>query len=149
MIIAQRLCGGIRLARVEYYLRNKGHTTGQLHEPFQTWEVGPTKAILLGVANPEDGIGSCFKALPGEEIFAAIHRQATGWFGPNGETPFYKLDQAPLTFYLRIARPIQSFAWRAVANPGAKWDVDAAMGVSQLAVLTPATRSHLPNGSPS
>lgn len=69
------------------------------------WKITKTEAVRIGVANPRTGPGSYFRAETGEEIFDAIRRQATSWFGPNGENPFHRTDLGPGEYYPRMARP--------------------------------------------
>jgi hypothetical protein len=60
----------------------------------------------MGVGNPETGIGTYFKAEPGENIWDCIRRQ-TPWLDPRAtEGFFYPMACSPGEFYPRIARPI-------------------------------------------
>ncbi len=72
----------------------------------QIWKIEDDEAELLGVSNPKFGPGSYFKANPGETVWDAIRRQATGWLEPEGHNPFYEIDLAPGQYYPRIARPL-------------------------------------------
>lgn len=74
--------------------------------PPQAWEITETEAIRIGVANPRQNPGCYFQANDGEDIFTAIKRNANGWFGSNGESPFHKTSLAPGQYYPRMARPI-------------------------------------------
>ena len=53
----------------------------------EAWEISAIEATRLGIANAKGGPGCYFAAEPGEDIFDAIRRQASAWFGPNGESP--------------------------------------------------------------
>ncbi len=83
-----------------YYLR-----MGANDQPFGVWEISDTEALRIGVSNARNGPGTYFPAKPGEDIFDAIKRQADGWFGPNGESPFYKTRLEPGQYHPRMARP--------------------------------------------
>jgi hypothetical protein len=72
----------------------------------QIWKIDDQTATLLGVTNPERGIGSHFKANEGESIWDAIRRLAPGWLESEGHEPFCKLDLEPGQYYPRMARPV-------------------------------------------
>ena len=73
--------------------------------PLQVWKFEGDQAFVAGVSNPETYPGGYFKADPGETICAALRRQASFWFVPDGQNPFHKMDLEPGQFYPRMARP--------------------------------------------
>jgi hypothetical protein len=70
--------------------------------PPQVWWIDETEARRIGVGDPKQGLGTYFKAEPSETIRDAIYRQASGYFGPNGEWLFHKTNLGPGEFYPRI-----------------------------------------------
>jgi hypothetical protein len=103
----------------------------------QVWRIADDEAVQLGVTNPKEGPGSYFKAEPGEAIWSAIRRLATGWFEPEGTCPFHKLALVPGHYYPRIARPYMQkptdgLGW----NPNGRVEGSAiAVARGQLATL--------------
>jgi hypothetical protein len=73
--------------------------------PLQVWEFEVDRAFVVGVSNPETYPGGYFMVDPGETICAALRRQASFWFVPDGQSPFHKMDLEPGQFYPRMARP--------------------------------------------
>jgi hypothetical protein len=116
---------------MSFYIRTvPGH-------PHQAWKITDRAAHRLGVSNPEQGPGCYFRAEGHETIWDAIKRGATGWFEPDGVSPFHKTKLAPGQYYKRISRPIDqhpndSFGW----SPGADDDRDfIASAQTQLLTL--------------
>lgn len=103
----------------------------------QVWKIDDRKATRVGVSNPEGGAGTYFEADPGETIWDAIRRQATGWFGANGESPFYEAELNSGEFYPRIARPIDQHPHEAPGwSPCAQQEANVvATARGQLSVL--------------
>lgn len=94
-----QLAGG-RGKGLRYYLRE---TPNGLRGG--VWLITETEAVRVDKTNAVGGVGTHFTAAPGEDIFAAISRQATGWFGLNGENPFHEAELGPGKYYPRMARP--------------------------------------------
>lgn len=119
---------------MSYYLRMFSYPDRTIT---QVWNIEDDRATLLGVASPEQGVGSFYKADPGETIWEAIRRM-TPWFEPDGENPFHKINLEPGQYYPRIARPInQHFDGSPGWSPGALHEASAiAVAQSQLSVLT-------------
>jgi hypothetical protein len=74
-------------------------------QPRQVWVFDEKTATRIGVANPQGGAGTHFKADPGEDIWDCIRRQ-TPWLNPDvTEGHFHLMTLGPAEFYPRIARP--------------------------------------------
>ena len=77
-----------------------------LGQPRQVWVFKEQAAILTGVTNPEDGIGTYFKAQPGESFLECIGR-LTSWLKPEAtDGSFHEMKLGPAEFYPRMARPL-------------------------------------------
>lgn len=105
---------------------------------YQIWQFDNDLAVLVGVTNPEQTPGGSFRAQPGEPILDAIRRQATGWFGLNGESPFHKIDLVPGQYYPRMARPRSPHLKESPGiNPGEAIELNSiAVAHGQLNALT-------------
>jgi hypothetical protein len=116
---------------MSYYLRI------MLGAPLQVWWIDDTEARRIGAGDPKQGIGTYFKAEPGEVVWDAIYRQASGFFGPNRESPFHKTNLGPGEFYPRISRPIDQHPHDGIGwNRSAQVEADVvAMARGQLSVL--------------
>ena len=103
----------------------------------QAWKIDSAIASRVGIINPEHGLGSYFKAEPGETIWETIRKQ-TPWFEPDGQCPFHEARLQPGQYYPRIARPIDEHPHEAPGwSPGARHEADViAIALSQLIVLT-------------
>lgn len=106
--------------------------------PMQVWQIGNGVAVRVGVTNPETGLGTCFKAGPGETIWEAIKRNASGWFPPDGSNPFVQTVLGPGEFYPRMARPTDQNPTDALGwNPSAGIEANiTAIARGQLTALT-------------
>jgi hypothetical protein len=116
---------------MSYYIRI-------LNGPRQVWWLADDEAYQVGVGDPKQRPGAYFRADPGETIQNALLRQASGFFGPNGEWPFHFVKRAPGEFYPRILRPLDrdptySLGW----SVSAKLEPDVvATARGQLSALT-------------
>ncbi len=119
---------------MSYYLRMLSYPDRTIT---QAWNIEGDRATMLGVANPEQGVGSFFKAEAGETIWEAIRRM-TPWFEPDGQNPFHQVNLEPGQYYPRIARPIDQHPHEAPGwSPGTLQEASAiAVAQSQLSVLT-------------
>jgi hypothetical protein len=95
----------------------------------QVWWIDDNEARRVGIGDPKQGIGTYFKAEPGEAIRDAIYRQASGFFGPNGEWPFHQTNLGPGQFYPRISRPIDQHP-----HDGLGWNRSAEIEPNVVAV---------------
>lgn len=114
-----------------YFIRNMS-----LGSMGQVWDISDTKALCLSVTNAQLGPGTYFEAEPGEDIFDAIRRQASGFFPRSGENPFTRLELDPNRFFPRMSRRPRHLG--AFGHyPGYENDRDLiAASRSQLSVLT-------------
>jgi hypothetical protein len=88
-------------AEKRWYVRD--HIGGQ---PRQVWLFDGQTATRMGVSNPEAGVGTFFKAEPGENFWDCIRRQ-TPWLNSDvTEGSFHSMALGPGEYYPRIARPI-------------------------------------------
>lgn len=101
-----------------------------------TWKVDETEAIKLGVSNARNGAGTYFKAEPGETIWNAIRRMASGWLEAEGHLPFHKLKLTPGQYHPRMARPSDTDPHGPARNPAsASLDGYISLAQSQLLAL--------------
>jgi hypothetical protein len=116
---------------MSYFIRDvPGYAT-------QVWKFEDGCAVLMGVTNPENGVGTYFKAAPGETIWERI-RKLTPWFEPDGQNPFQETALEPGQFYPRIYRPILQGPADILgygSHPPLETDV-LSIARSQLTVLT-------------
>jgi len=104
----------------------------------QVWWIDDAEAYQLGVGDPKQRVGSHFRAGPGETIRDAIYREASGYFGPNGEWLFQEADLWPGQYFPRMARPLDQhpYAHMAYSPSGVMEPNIVAVGAVQLSVLT-------------
>ena len=95
---------------MSYYLRTADVALSQV------WWIDDTEARRIGVGDAKLIIGGYFKADPGENIWDAIYRQASGFFGPNGENPFVKTCLGPGEYYPRISRRFKGLTYDIIAQ---------------------------------
>jgi hypothetical protein len=119
---------------MNYYLR----VVPTQHGP-QThiWKFSDDVAERVGISNPEQGVGTYFKADPGETIWDAIRRM-TPWFDLGDPCPFHKCTLRPGEYYPRMARPnAEHPAETTGRNPGAQSEANfMAIARGQLTALT-------------
>lgn len=72
----------------------------------QLWEIARGRAVRMGIAAPEHGLGSYFEAKPDETIWDAIRRETPWLDGQANPGPFVPLSCTPGQFFPRMARPI-------------------------------------------
>lgn len=103
----------------------------------EPWKISPTKALRLGIHQPELTPGCHFEASEGETIWKVIERQ-TPWFKPKGVNPFHKLRLQAGQYYPRIARPGPSYPNEAPGESPDGYDYANVIAIarSQLIVLT-------------
>jgi hypothetical protein len=118
---------------MKYYIRRFETQNGM---STQVWKIDECSAVRVGVANPEGGPGTYFRASPGETICDPLRRM-TPWFEAE-ETPFHETVLKPGEYYPRMARPIDQYPDQAPGwSPGAQREVDTiAIGHGQLTALT-------------
>lgn len=122
-----------------FFLRRAFDAYGNHHpsSPREIWRIEKEDAVRLDVADPENGIGTFFKARSGEEIWAALRRHAPDWFTPDGTNPFTQTELNPGEYYPRIARPTSRHptapGWCPAAGPRGE---SVTIARSQLASLT-------------
>lgn len=106
--------------------------------PPQVWWIDEGEAYRIGIGDPKRSLASYFKAEPGEAIRDAIYRDASGFFGPNGEWPFQKTDLGPGEFYPRMSRPIDQHTHESPGwSPSAQIEPDiVAIARGQLSALS-------------
>lgn len=114
---------------MNYYLRQYLTPNGLFTE---VWKIDEDAAYRVGVTNP-----TVFKPTETEAIWDVL-RTRTGWFGPNGESPFHEARLQPGAFYPRMARPIDQHPDEAPGwSPGARIEANTmAITRGQLTVLT-------------
>jgi hypothetical protein len=102
----------------------------------QVWKIEDDIAVRVGITNPEQGVGTYFRADPGETIWDALRRM-TPWFEPDGQCPFHKAVLKPGEFYPRMARPVDQHPDEAPGwSPGARTEANViAIARGQLTAL--------------
>ena len=118
---------------MNYYTRRSETQNGT---STQVWKIDECSAVRVGVANPEGGPSTYFRANPGETIWGALRRM-TPWF-EGGENPFHETVLKPGEYYPRMARPIDQYPDEAPGwSPGTQREADTiAIGHGQLTALT-------------
>ncbi len=77
-----------------------------LKDKIQIWQFTNSRALLMGIANAENGVGTCFNAKCGGTVWDTI-REETSWLdGQEVPGPFVPLGHSPGQFFPRMARPI-------------------------------------------
>jgi len=117
-----------RAGQGSYYLRQCPAQSGQATE---VWKIDDDSAFRIGITGP-----TIFRADDGKTIWETLALK-TGWFGPNGESPFHDATLRPGQFYPRMARPIDQHPGEAPGwSPGAKTDTNyIAIARGQLTAL--------------
>jgi len=116
-----------------YYIRRFLTQSGS--SSTQVWKIDDCTAVRVGIANPEGGPGTYFRAELSESIWDALRRM-TPWFEP-GEYPFQKTVLKPGEYYARMARPIDQHPHEAPGwSPGTQHEADVmAIARGQLTAL--------------
>jgi hypothetical protein len=85
---------------MSYYFRtDSGRIVG-------LWKVDRDIAVRIDVTGAENrSPGTYFETEQGSTIWETIRRQASAWFEPDGQCPFYKMEISPGKYYPRMARP--------------------------------------------